>query len=360
MVLDKSWHPQLYNSWTDSSRRSPALANRVCAFGHYAVGWTRRIQIQRSRTALRLHQYGPHGTARLHCSRAFHGVFRVCRAHRCGASVRLYTQFRAGPGRGGVALHRGPRLFEDLAAVSGRNSGDKYVLVHSQLHRHHFTDHRHRRRRHGCEERLQPTAMASVHGPYKRASDAGAHNSMTQRSALRPITSGSDPSSEPSSVGSDVPSTQSRARFYRPELDLLRFVAFLAVFLHHAIPPYARMHDGLEHSRAILIFVREIGSYGMSLFFVLSSYLITELLLREKQATGTVHMRAFYTRRILRIWPLYFGFLAFCVVLPHFVRKVAPLETGRVLAFVFLAGNWFTGRAGFTANPASPLWSISL
>ncbi len=57
------------------------------------------------------------------------------------------------------------------------------------------------------------------------------------------------------------------------------------------------------------------GAFGVSLFFVLSSYLITELLLREKDLMGTLDIRSFYIRRILRIWPLYFAFLALAVAL---------------------------------------------
>lgn len=63
----------------------------------------------------------------------------------------------------------------------------------------------------------------------------------------------------------------------------------------------------------------EAGSLGVIFFFVLSGFLITYLLLKEKSLTGTVAVRKFYLRRIFRIWPLYYlivlsGFL----LLPHF------------------------------------------
>jgi peptidoglycan/LPS O-acetylase OafA/YrhL len=62
----------------------------------------------------------------------------------------------------------------------------------------------------------------------------------------------------------------------------------------------------------------ELGSLGVIFFFVLSGFLITFLLLQEKTVTGTIAVKKFYLRRILRIWPLYYlivllGFL----VLPH-------------------------------------------
>lgn len=72
-------------------------------------------------------------------------------------------------------------------------------------------------------------------------------------------------------VNSSDPSPTAQ-RFYRPGLDVLRFVAFFCVFLSHALafytaPPWT---------------ARLALQGGMCLFFVVSSYLITELLLREK------------------------------------------------------------------------------
>lgn len=48
-----------------------------------------------------------------------------------------------------------------------------------------------------------------------------------------------------------------------------------------------------------------VGAFGVDLFFVLSAYLITTLLLREEAAYGRIDLWAFWTRRALRIWPLY-------------------------------------------------------
>src|SRR5258705_826029 len=91
------------------------------------------------------------------------------------------------------------------------------------------------------------------------------------------------------------------ARFYVPQLDGLRFFAFLVVFIAHvgaqsAAPPWLG---------AIL----PAGGFGVDLFFVLSSFLITTLLQREQGTQGRIDVRAFWMRRILRIWPLYFFFL---------------------------------------------------
>src|SRR5260370_9924523 len=76
-------------------------------------------------------------------------------------------------------------------------------------------------------------------------------------------------------------------RFYRPELDCLRFFAFFAVFIHHTLSAdpnyYAARHapfGGLIASAA------SAGRFAVDLFFLLSAYLITELLPREQAPFG--------------------------------------------------------------------------
>ncbi len=101
------------------------------------------------------------------------------------------------------------------------------------------------------------------------------------------------------------------------------------------------------------------GAFGVSLFFVLSSYLITELLLREKDLFGTLDIRSFYIRRILRIWPLYFAFLALAVLLQWIVPgQQVTWRAG--LWFSLLAGNWFIIFHGFPSSVIFPLWSVSI
>jgi peptidoglycan/LPS O-acetylase OafA/YrhL len=103
-------------------------------------------------------------------------------------------------------------------------------------------------------------------------------------------------------------------RFYNPALDGLRFFAFLGVFTLHALSRTVPISPAGSQWSAWETAGRDVGMLGVDLFFVLSSYLITKLLLIEKDRTGTVDIRSFYVRRILRIWPLYFGFLIFMLV----------------------------------------------
>jgi peptidoglycan/LPS O-acetylase OafA/YrhL len=150
-----------------------------------------------------------------------------------------------------------------------------------------------------------------------------------------------------------TPPTQANTGVYRPELDALRFFAFLVVFAHHTNPAKYRGSAG------ILLTMHAAGQFGVCLFFLLSAYLITDLLWREQARTGGIHLGAFYVRRILRIWPLYFLFLAGGVVGGMIWPKYA-IEPGRLAAFLLLAGNWYCAMFGFTVNPIAPLWSISV
>lgn len=57
-----------------------------------------------------------------------------------------------------------------------------------------------------------------------------------------------------------------------------------------------------------------LGEHGVTMFFVLSGFLITYLLLKEYQKTKTIKIKDFYIRRILRIWPLYYLYIALVAI----------------------------------------------
>ena len=151
-------------------------------------------------------------------------------------------------------------------------------------------------------------------------------------------------------------------RFYRPELDALRFFAFLGVFVFHAAPRTMEFYNAAGYPRwlsSLLIPIFGAGAYGVDLFFALSAYLITSLLLRERSATGALDLRGFYLRRILRIWPLYLAFVAFAAI----TAKVLPgqvLPMKYVVGYSLLAGNWIYAFYGLPASFATPLWTVSI
>jgi peptidoglycan/LPS O-acetylase OafA/YrhL len=92
-------------------------------------------------------------------------------------------------------------------------------------------------------------------------------------------------------------------KVYFPNLNGIRFIAAFLVIIHH-IEQIKRVF-GLENNWSNPV-VEIIGKLGVVLFFVLSGFLITYLLLVEKSKTGTIAVKEFYMRRILRIWPLYY------------------------------------------------------
>jgi peptidoglycan/LPS O-acetylase OafA/YrhL len=91
-------------------------------------------------------------------------------------------------------------------------------------------------------------------------------------------------------------------------LDGLRALSIVAVIWLHSwweTPYYTRLEA---------VPVLRQGFYGVQVFFVVSGFLITTLLLREMERYGTISLRDFYIRRALRIWPLYYAVLAIYVL----------------------------------------------
>ncbi len=153
----------------------------------------------------------------------------------------------------------------------------------------------------------------------------------------------------------------SRSRFYRPELDVVRFLAFLLVFLVHTVPSTRdpRVAHLLKGFGPAFDAIGDACGFGLSLFFALSAFLICELLLREREATGGVEIRQFYIRRILRIWPLYYLGLALGVAFA-LLPGSAHAEIAKMGWFAIFLGAWYCAIHGQLLNPANTLWSISV
>jgi peptidoglycan/LPS O-acetylase OafA/YrhL len=148
-----------------------------------------------------------------------------------------------------------------------------------------------------------------------------------------------------------------RIRFFE-SLDGLRALSILGVIWSHVWyvsgPGY---YDAL-----LKVPVLRNGAFGVSVFFVISGFLITTLLLREQLKHGRISLRDFYIRRTLRIWPLYYATLVLYIVLVLVVQR----GTGRDHVFFhYLPGyltftyTWFAGweASGAIFNFA---WSLSV
>lgn len=151
-------------------------------------------------------------------------------------------------------------------------------------------------------------------------------------------------------------------RFYFPELDSIRFFLFWGVWGYHALPRQENVYT--EHHvpaafASLITSILKAGMASLDVFFILSAFLITELLLREKELRGVPDLKAFYIRRLLRIWPLYFFMIALAGFVSIFDRS-QPLGWAYALSFLLFAGNWIMVFHGFPrAEIIGPLWSVS-
>lgn len=161
------------------------------------------------------------------------------------------------------------------------------------------------------------------------------------------------------------PPPASADRYYHPELDGLRFFAFLAVFVLHMFPVVYPAHPPesplVRESLAWIVSFASAGEAGVDLFFVLSSFLISELLLREQEKLGTIDIPAFYARRALRIWPLYFFFLLIAPAIDMWLGKNFGVGAWTWLSFATFTNNWLVSLYSLRLNTvAVPLWSVAI
>ena len=156
------------------------------------------------------------------------------------------------------------------------------------------------------------------------------------------------------------PTSPPKNKYYRPELDVLRFLAFSLVFLAHSLKgdPQPRITHLLKGFASVYYSSVVASTFGLNLFFALSAFLICELLLRERTVNGTVQIKQFYFRRILRIWPLYYLGLALGVLVALLSQSHSDLVA--IGWFGIFLSSWTIPAHGFVANPVSPLWSISV
>ncbi len=164
-------------------------------------------------------------------------------------------------------------------------------------------------------------------------------------------------------------SAKNKKSVYFENLDGLRFFAFLAVFISHAT-----LFLGYSNLSPTFYWIKKNilvnGDVGVSFFFVLSGFLITYLLLKEKDDCDKISLKNFYIRRILRIWPVYFttiivGFFILPMIAKLFVGNgpfvflLNPSFTLLPQYMLFLA-NFNLAFTGGSSVPTDVLWSISV
>ncbi|MGY2131022.1 acyltransferase family protein [Hymenobacter sp. HD11105] len=154
-------------------------------------------------------------------------------------------------------------------------------------------------------------------------------------------------------------------RPYFPNLDGLRTVACLAVFLIHSFInlPSPEVQSTAAYRYGLNAF--SVGHVGVNFFFVLSGFLITYLLLDEEKNWGRYNIPAFYRRRIVRIWPLYYACVAFgFLVMPVLKAKMGQEwnELANPWWYVTFLANvavFFDGSEAAAFN-LNVLWSVAI
>lgn len=153
-------------------------------------------------------------------------------------------------------------------------------------------------------------------------------------------------------------------KIFFPNLDALRFFCFLAVFLFHSFytESQAVMNSGAYHFVKKDLFGN--GNLGVNFFFVLSGFLITYLLIEEKNIRGSIDIPRFWLRRMLRIWPLYFfcvffGFVLFPMLKTAFGQ--VPNETADPVYYLTFTNNFdFINKGIPDSSVLGVLWSIAI
>ncbi|MHA7269362.1 acyltransferase family protein [Arthrobacter sp. HLT1-20] len=138
-----------------------------------------------------------------------------------------------------------------------------------------------------------------------------------------------------------------RAAPLNAALDGIRGIAISAVIASHFVPGGFRG-----------------GAYGVLIFFVLSGYLITTLLLAEYERSGRISLKAFYARRALRLLPALYAFLLVALALTFTFGATLHLDrggavTGAALAF-FYVFNWVDFAGLQIPHAMTPLWTLSV
>ena len=140
---------------------------------------------------------------------------------------------------------------------------------------------------------------------------------------------------------------------YMPQLDSLRAFAVILVLIHHWVPASLRL--GVN-----------TGRFGVRLFFVLSGFLITAILLHARKRGEQISypkprvMGAFYARRFLRIFPLYYATLGVVVVAGLIgYTRADPIIHSLPWHAAYLS-NVFYGLINGTTNMATHFWSLAV
>jgi len=153
-------------------------------------------------------------------------------------------------------------------------------------------------------------------------------------------------------------------KIFFENLDGWRFFCFLSVFLYHSF----HTNNANINSSPVYHFVKQSlfgnGNLGVNFFFVLSGFLITYLLLEEKEQRTRINIPYFWFRRVLRIWPLYFFCVFFGFVIFPLLKQAmgqTAHETANPLFFLTFTSNFDLFVNGLPdSSVLGVLWSVAI
>ncbi|MHB8208821.1 acyltransferase family protein, partial [Mucilaginibacter sp.] len=131
---------------------------------------------------------------------------------------------------------------------------------------------------------------------------------------------------------------------YIPSLDGFRAFSIILVIISH-------LSFNFQNS---VLFKLELGGFGVSIFFVISGFLITLLLLKEKSKYGKISLSNFYVRRFLRILPVAYLFILVLILLNNFLSLHISYEY--FIPPIFFVKNFFP----ITFWSVDHYWSLSV
>lgn len=142
------------------------------------------------------------------------------------------------------------------------------------------------------------------------------------------------------------------SKFHLKGLDTIRAIAAISVLVSH-IEVFKR-NRGMETLWGVIPFFKETGGHiGVVLFFVLSGFLISILLLKEKEKHANISLKAFYMRRIFRVWPLYYF-----IIISYLLTDFNPSSTTLFLCLSIFPNVAHAIGAAWAVSPQ--IWSIGV
>lgn len=161
--------------------------------------------------------------------------------------------------------------------------------------------------------------------------------------------------------------SRKQTKIYFENLDVIRFIAAFMIVILHAYEAWCgwfgevgfltggTYKEFTPTGKYIDQFIRNLG-IGVDIFFLISGFLITYILIEEKKRFNKIHIGKFMMRRTLRIWPLYFLLIGIAPFLVSWLDSNTP----NYLANLFFVGNFEIIHSQTWTYPFSHFWSICI